>query len=249
MKTLLFATALALTPLAAAQAVPADVATAVTAPGRPAEAVAMDAGRHPAEVLRFMGLQRGDRVLDLFTYGAYYGEIMARAVGPRGSVLGWNPREFTQEPTRAAMTAVRQRSPNYAFFITQASAFALPVQAFDFAMLHLDYHDTYLEAPRIGFRMDPDGFVRAVFQSLKPGGTIAVIDHAANPGGDTREVVRTLHRIDPATLRADFERAGFVFDGELNLLRNPEDDHSKSVFDPTIRGRTDRFVYRFRRPR
>lgn len=246
-KLMLLAAAFVL-PLSTAHAAPADVTAAVSAPGRPSEATALDAGRHPAEILRFMGLQRGDRVVDLFTYSAYYGEIMARAVGPRGGVLGWNPREFTQDSTRAAMAAVRERSPNYAFFITQASAFALPVQAFDFAMLHLDYHDTYLEAPRMGFRMDPDGFVRAVFQSLKPGGRIAVIDHVANPGGDTREVVRTLHRIDPATLRADFERAGFVFDGELNLLRNPGDDHSKSVFDPSIRGRTDRIVYRFRRP-
>jgi predicted methyltransferase len=249
MKRFLLAATLGLAPLAAAQAVPADVATAVSAPGRPAEAVALDAARHPAEVLRFMGLRRGDRAVDLFTDGAYYGEIIARAVGPRGSVLGWNPREFTQDSTRREMAAVRQRSPNYSSFITQASAFALPAQAFDFAMLHLNYHDTYLEAPRIGFRMDPDGFVRAVFQALKPGGRIAVIDHVANPGGDTREVVRTLHRIDPATLRADFERAGFVFDGELGLLRNPGDDHSKSVFDPSIRGRTDRVVYRFRRPR
>ncbi len=249
MKRMMFAAALALAPLASAHAAPADVASAVSAPGRPAEATALDAGRHPVEVLRFMGLRQGDRALDLFTDGAYYGEIMARAVGPRGSVLGWNPREFTQDDTRAAMAAVRQRSPNYSSFITQASAFALPVQAFDFAMLHLNYHDTYLEAPRIGYRMDPDGFLRAVFQSLKPGGTIAVIDHVANPGGDTRQVVRAQHRIDPATLRADFERAGFVFDGELNLLRNPEDDHSKSVFDQSIRGRTDRIVYRFRRPR
>ncbi len=223
--------------------------TAVSAPGRPAEAVALDAARHPVEVLRFMGLQRGDRALDLFTDSAYYGEIMARAVGPRGSVLGWNPREFTRDATRQAMAAVRQRSSNYSSFITQASAIALPERAFDFAMLHLNYHDTYLEAPRIGFRMDPEGFLRTLFQSIKPGGTVAVIDHVAGPGGDTREIVRTLHRIDPATVRADFERAGFTFDGELTLLRNPQDDHSRGVFDPAIRGRTDRIVYRFRRPR
>ena len=73
-----------------------------------------------------------------------------------------------------------------------------------------------------------------------------MIDHVANPGGDTRAVVEALHRIDPATVRADFERAGFVFAGESNVLRNPQDDHSKLVFDPAIRGRTDRFVYRFR---
>jgi predicted methyltransferase len=78
---------------------------------------------------------------------------------------------------------------------------------------------------------------------------MAVIDHVANPGGDTRAVVEALHRIDPATVKADFERAGFVLEAESDLLRNPADDHSKNVFDPSIRGKTDRVVYRFRRPR
>src|SRR6185436_16146574 len=97
MKSCLFAIAIAAAPLAAVQAAPADVAAAVSAPGRPADATALDAGRHPAEILRFMGLKRGDRAVDLFTDTGYYGEIMARAVGPTGSVLGWQPTEFTQD--------------------------------------------------------------------------------------------------------------------------------------------------------
>jgi predicted methyltransferase len=252
MRKLLFAAALAAMPMSALHAVPADVATAVSAPGRPTEATALDAGRHPVEVLRFMGLRRGDRAVDLFTDNGYYGEIMARAVGPRGSVLGWNPREFTGNDTTQAEAAVHSRSANYAAIVTPGAAIALPSQAFDFAMLHLNYHDTYLDyRSRTGvvFHMEPPQFLATVFQSLKPGGTIAVIDHVANAGGETRAVVRALHRIDPATLRADFERAGFGFDGELALLRNPDDDHSKNVFDPAIRGHTDRIVYRFRRPR
>jgi predicted methyltransferase len=249
MKTLLLATALALAPFAAAQAAPADLAAAVSAPGRPAEATALDAGRHPAEVLGFMGLRQGARALDLFTDSGYYGEIMARAVGPRGSVLGWNPREFTGNDTAQAQAAAHSRSANFAFMITPAQAFTLPASAFDFAMIHLNYHDTYYENARAHYRMEPDAFLRTVFQSLKPGGAIVVVDHVANPGGDTRAVVNQLHRIDPATLRADFERAGFVFDGELALLRNPQDDHSLLVFNPAIRGHTDRIVYRFRRPR
>jgi predicted methyltransferase len=175
---------------------------------------------------------------------------MARAVGPRGSVLGWNPREFTGNDTTQAQAAVHQRSPNFAPLITPASAFSLPASAVDFAMIHLNYHDTYYENARRHYRMDPEPFLRTVFQSLKPGGAIVVVDHVAAPSSDdTRTVVNRLHRIDPAAVRADFERAGFVFDGELDVLRNPEDDHSKMVFDPAIRGRTDRIVYRFRRPR
>ena len=151
--------------------------------------------------------------------------------------------------TAQAIAAIRQRSPNFSFVATEESAFALPERAFDFVMIHLNYHDTYFDLPRRQFHMEPDAFLRAVFNALKPGGTVAVIDHVANPGGETRAVVSQFHRIDPATVRSDFERAGFVFDGEFNLLRNPQDDHSKSVFDPAIRGHTDRFVYRFRRPR
>jgi predicted methyltransferase len=249
MKTCLFAIAIAAMPVAAAQAAPADVAAAVSAPGRPAEAVALDAGRHPAEVLRFEGLRRGDRALDMVTDSGYYGEIMARAVGPAGSVTGWQPTEFTQDSTRHELEGVTQRSPNFHVIYTPANSLSLPAAAFDFVMIHLNYHDTYYTNERRHYHVEPDAFLRTVFQSLKPGGTMAVIDHVANPGGDTRDVVQHLHRIDPATIRADFARAGFVFDGESNLLRNPQDDHTKLVFDPAIRGHTDRVVYRFRRPR
>jgi predicted methyltransferase len=83
---------------------------------------------------------------------------------------------------------------------------------------------------------------------VKPGGIVAVIDHVAAPGGDTRAVVDKLHRIDPAVVRADFERAGFVLEAQSELLRVAEDDHVRNVFDPAIRGRTDRFMFRFRRP-
>ena len=247
-RSVLLALSLALAPLPA-NAAPADVATAVSAPGRPADAVQLDASRRPAEILSFMGLERGDRALDLFTGTGYFAEIMGRAVGPRGSVMAWEPANFYDGDARTALDAVRQRTPNVAIVVSPADAFTLPQSAFDFAMINLNYHDTYWESERYRFpRIDPAAFLRTVFESMKPGGTIAVIDHVANPGGDTRQVVTALHRIDPAVVRADFERAGFVFDGESDLLRNREDDHTKLVFDPSIRGRTDRFVYRFRRP-
>ena len=248
-RLLALALSLALAP-AAASATPADVAAAVSAPGRPADAVQLDAGRRPAEILAFMGLERGDRALDLFTGTGYYAEIMGRAVGPAGSVLAWEPANFYSDDARRALADLHSRTPNVAVMATPANAFTLPSSAFDFVMIHLNYHDTYWESARYGFpRIDPAAFLQTVYQSLKPGGTIAVIDHVANPGGDTRAVVEALHRIDPATIRADFERAGFVFDGESDLLRNPQDDHSKMVFDPAIRGHTDRVAYRFRRPR
>jgi predicted methyltransferase len=248
-RALLLAVALAL-PLGAASAAPADVAAAVSAPGRPAEAVALDEVRRPAEVLRWLGLERGDRVLDYFTGNGYYAEIMARAVGPRGSVTGWNAPSFGRnERVRAALAAIHERSPNTAFYSTPTTALSFADDAYDFVLLHLVYHDAYWESARFGLpRIDPNTVTQALFRTVKPGGTVAVIDHVAAPGRETRAEVEATHRILPETVRADFERAGFVFDGSSEMLRNPADDRSKNVFDPSIRGRTDRFVYRFRRP-
>jgi predicted methyltransferase len=235
---------------AAAPAAAADIAAAVSAPGRPEDQIKLDVSRRPVEVLQFEGLRRGDMVLDLFAGAGYYSEIMARAVGPAGGVFAWDPANFVNDKVRAEWATLRQRQPNIGFAPTPANALALPSNAFDFAMIHLNYHDFYWESARFGLpRMDPAAILGSLYQSMKPGGIVAVIDHVANPDGDTRAVVEKYHRIDPATIKADFQRAGFVLEAESNLLRNPADDHEKSVFDPAIRGKTDRVVYRFRKPR
>lgn len=243
------ALALALAPPIAAQAAPANVAAAVAAKGRPADAVKRDAGRKPAEVLRFLGLERGDRALDLFTGTGYYAEIMARAVGPQGAVLAWQPINFHDEDSRKGFAALQTRAPNARLLASTAAAFALAPESFDFAIINDNYHDTYWQSEKYGFpRMDPAAFLATLHAAIKPGGVVGVIDHVAAPGGDAREVAEKLHRIDPAVIRADFEKAGFVLDGESNLLRNPADDHGKLVFDPAVAGKTDRIVYRFRKP-
>ncbi|HMJ93893.1 MAG TPA: methyltransferase domain-containing protein [Allosphingosinicella sp.] len=231
-------------------AAPADVAAAVASAGRPKEATDLDAVRKPVEVLRFMGLKRGDHVLDYFTGTGYYAEIMAKAVGPQGHVVGWNSSGFARrEAVINAIKGIKERAPNTAFYSTPTTAISFAPNSVDFAMLHLVYHDTYWESEQFGLpRIDPNTVVKAVWDAVRPGGTVAVIDHIAPAGGDPRAVVDKLHRIDPAVVRADFERAGFVLEAQSEILRNPEDDHSKNVFDPSIRGRTDRFVYRFRKP-
>jgi predicted methyltransferase len=252
-KTALLMTALAIMVAPAAAKAPsrgaADVAAAVAAPGRPKDRVDLDEVRKPVEVLRFMGLKRGDRALDYFTGTGYYAEIMARAVGPQGMVLGWNSSGFQSDKVKAALDEIRGRNSNFGYFATPATSLAFPRDGFDFAMLHLVYHDAYWESAQYKVpRIDPNSVVQALWYTVKPGGTVAVIDHVATAGGDTREVVEKLHRIDPATLRADFERAGFVLEAQSDMLRNPADDHTRNVFDPSIRGRTDRIVYRFRKP-
>ena len=261
MKNLLIAFALAAAPAALlvlqpADAAPArgraapDFAAAVAAPGRPAEAIALDEGRRPAEMLAFRGLPRGASVLDYGAGTGYYTEIMARAVGPQGHVTAWvPPAGMERENIRNFYAGIRQRQSNVSVYAPALDSFPFAPNAYDFVLMHLEYHDAYWQSDRFRVpRIDPNQLLRVIFNSVKPGGIVAVVDHVANPGGDTRQVVDALHRIDPAVVRADFERAGFVLEEESNLLRNPQDDHSKLVFDPTIRGHTDRFAYRFRRP-
>jgi len=250
-KTALAILALAMAMPAAAKApgrAPADVAAGVAQSGRPKDRVDLDEVRKPAEVLRFMGLRKGDHVLDYFTGTGYYAEIMASAVGPQGRVVGWNSAAFN-ERAKEALDGIAKRHSNFSYYGTPATAIAFAPNSFDFALLHLVYHDAYWESVQYKVpRIDPNTVVQAIWNAVKPGGTVAVIDHVATAGGDTREVVEKLHRIDPAVVRADFERAGFVLEAQSDMLRVPADDHSKNVFDPSIRGRTDRFMYRFRKP-
>ena len=109
------------------------------------------------------------------------------------------------------------------------------------------YHDTYWDEPGVP-PVDPQRLLAALLRALKPGAVVGVIDYVGEPG-DTRAIVNRLHRIDPATVRSDFERAGFVLEAESDLLRVPSDDHNRPAIDPAMRGRTDLFVYRFRKPR
>ena len=234
-----------------AAAAPARVAQAVAATaGRSADNVALDASRKPAELLRFFGLRRGARVADLFGANGYWAEIIAPAVGSRGQVTVWQPTQFLDEERRAAFAAGAGKNRNVVLISSPFEAPELPPAAFDFMLINLDYHDVYWESAERGIpRMDPQAWLARLHSAMKPGGVVGVVDHAAATGSEPRESVEKLHRIDPAIVRADFERAGFVLEGTSDLLANPADDHSKTVFDKAVRGKTDRFVMKFRKPR
>ncbi|WP_240616697.1 methyltransferase [Sphingorhabdus sp. YGSMI21] len=227
----------------------ADLETAVTAPGRDAADVALDGSRSPAEVLAFMGLETGDAVLDIFAGGGYYSEILARAVGPDGSVIAVNPPQFvSSEQSKEKWASVTARQPNVTMVPSQLPDYKPAENSVDFAMLHLIYHDFYWQSEKFKFdRMDPAAVLANLYAGMKPGGVVAVIDHVGVPG-DTRAVVEKTHRIDPATARADFLKAGFVLDGESEMFINADDDLETNVFDPAVRGKTSRFVMRFRKP-
>ena len=246
---LTIAATLALCAPAATMAAPAEIAAAVASSGRSADNVKLDASRKPAEVLEFFGLKPGMQVVDLFGANRYWAEIMAPAVGPNGSVTVWAPAQFLNEQRKSEFAAFAAKQSNVSLVSSPMEAPTLGQNKYDFLILNLDYHDVYWESAKNGItRMDPDAWLKTVYAAMKPGAVLGVIDHAAAPGGDTRAVVEKYHRIDPAVVKADFERAGFLLEGTSNLLRNPDDDHSLPVFDPKIRGKTDRFMFKFRKP-
>jgi len=239
------------TPLAAKPGVhPANVTTAVASPTRTPDNVKLDEGRKPAALLRFFGLQRGMQVLDLFGANKYWAEITAPAIGPKGHVTVWQPTQFLSDKNRGPFEAFAAQQKNVSLISSPFEAPNLPRRAFDFALINLDYHDVYWEsAERKIPRMDPDAWLKTLYAAMKPGGIVGVVDHVASPNADTRATVEKLHRIDPKIIQADFKRAGFQLVATSSLLRNPADDHSLLVFDPKIRGKTDRAVFKFRKPR
>jgi predicted methyltransferase len=244
------AAALLATSPTAAVASPADIAAAVAAPGRTPDNVKLDEGRKPAEVLSFFGLRRGMRVIDMFGANQYWAEIMAPVVGPRGKITVWQPTQFLTEDRRKKFAEFAKRRKNVSLISSPFENPDLGTNAYDFMIMNLDYHDVYLEnAERKIVRMEADPWLKAVYAAMKPGATVGIIDHVALPNSDTRATVKKLHRIDPEVIKADFQRAGFELIGIRNFLRNPADDHSLIVFDPKVRGKTDRVVYRFRKPR
>jgi predicted methyltransferase len=234
-----------------ASAEPANVAAAVANASARSEAnLKLDESRKPAELLAFLGLERGARVIDMFGANRYWAEIIAPAIGPEGQLIVWQPTQFMNDKRTAEFAAFAARAGNAALISTPFEAPRIGTGAYDFMIMNLDYHDVYWQsAERKIARMEPDAWLKTLYAAMRPGAVVGIVDHAANPGGDTREVVEKLHRIDPAVVRADFERAGFVLEAESPLLRNPADDRTSLVFDDKIRGKTDRFVFKFRKPR
>jgi predicted methyltransferase len=244
--------ALIAAPLAAKTAAPApvSVASAVAAPGRSADNVKLDESRKPTAVLNFLGLKPGMKVIDLFGANAYWAELEAPVVGAKGHVLVWEPTQFYNDKAKASFAEFMAKNPNVTIVATPFEAMELPKSYADFVMLNLNYHDTYWQSEKYKIpRMDPAAFLKTLYAATKPGGIVGVIDHVASPSSDTRATVEKFHRIDPETVKADFQRAGFVLAGSSDMLRNPADDHSLLVFDPNIRGKTDRFIFKFKKPR
>ena len=208
---------------------------------------AVDARRKPGAVIAFAGVKPGGSVADLIPGSGYFTKIFAKLVGPAGHVYAVWPDEYAREaqPDPAGSEAL-SRQPgfsNVSVLHEPAAAFSTPTKV-DLVFTAQNYHDY---PDKFMGHVDPVSFDRQVYAALKPGGAFLVVDHVAEAGSGMRDT-DTLHRIDPAIVKAQVTSAGFVFDGESDVLRNTADDHKKLVFDKAIRGHTDQFVFRFRKP-
>ncbi len=214
---------------------------AVADPRRPAEEVERDPLRHPAEILAFSQVAPGDKVADIRPGAGYFSRLFSDVVGPTGRVYAFVPeRTMARENPTADLLVAAYPNITRVNGLLDSMSFAEPL---DLIFMSQEYHDFHIP----GFNTDVAKMNAAVFAALKPGGLYVVIDHQAAPGTGI-SAVQTLHRIEGDYLRREVEAAGFVFDGESAVVANPADDHSLNVFDAAIRGRTDQFVYRFRKP-
>jgi predicted methyltransferase len=234
--------------ITAKDTVPAYVAAAVADPDRPDASRDRDAARKPAETLAFIGVKPGQKIVD-FMPGrppAYFTILFSDVVGPKGTVYAWMPQELakmSKQPFPASGSRPDPKHQNIVFLSAPADDFTTPAPV-DIVWTAQNYHD--LHDPFMG-PVDMAKFDKAVFNALKPGGVFVILDHAA-PAGSGVSDTNTLHRIDPAVVKKEVEAAGFRFVSESNILRNPDDPHTKLVFDPSIRGHTDQFIYKFRKP-
>ena len=222
---------------AAAPAVSPTIQAALADPAR-ADQAGDDARRQAAAVLAFSGVKPGDAVIDFLPGSGYWTRIFTGVVGAKGHVYAYWPQGGEKYAAKA-LPALQARGLANVTAEVQTTKLPTPPRPVDLFWTTQNYHDI------------PEGmttaFNAAVFKALKPGGTYLVIDHADARGAVRSEPFR--HRIDPAVVRSQVTSAGFRFVGQSTVLANPADDHSKPVFDPSVRGRTDQFVFRFQRPR
>jgi len=216
----------------------------LTDAGRPEADRARDEARKVAETLAFAEVEPGQTIGDMIIGGGFFTRVFASAVGDDGQVVAWQPAEFIQFQATygEALTAVDA--------IDNVSAIRSPIGApefptgMDLIFTAQNYHDLHLQP----FPTDTAAKVNAaVFAALKPGGLYVIVDHRALPGAGL-EAADTLHRIDIADVKREVEAAGFVLEAEGEALANPADPHTANVFDGAVRGHTDQFMLRFRKP-
>ena len=223
-----------------------DLAARLASGDRTEADKARDAGRRPAAVIEFLGIESGMTVMDLIAAGGYYTDILSEAVGPKGHVYAQNVEfvlKFRDGANDKAMTArlAGGRLANVERLDRELDDLSLPPNSLDAVLTALNFHDIYNgTGPEAAQAM-----LAAVKNVLKPGGVLGLIEHAGNADADNEK----LHRLEESKAIAAAERAGFVVEATSDVLRHPEDDRTKFVFAEGMRGATDRFVLKLRKPR
>ncbi len=203
-----------------------------------------------SDLIRFARIDAGSTVIDVYPGDGEWTRLFSDIVGPQGRVYSFVPAEvahFKNDPVGRMRTLAKEPGRVNVEAVS-ADLVALPevTEPADVLWLHLFYHDLHTELIKARGATAAQ-FNRAVHQRLKPGGSYIIIDHAAGAGTGVGDA-QSLHRIDPASVRAEVEAAGFVLEAESTLLADKADTHSIKVFDPAIKGETDRFAYRFVKP-
>ena len=203
-----------------------------------------------SELIQFARIEAGSTVIDVYPGDGDWTRLFSDVVGAEGRVYSFVPAEvahFKNDPVGRMRTLAKETGRENVQVVSANLVAMLEVtQPADVLWLHLFYHDLHTALIRAKGATAAD-FNRAVYEGLKPGGRYVVVDHAAAAGVGTSDT-QSLHRIDPASVRKEVEAAGFVLDAESTMLTNKDDPHSIKVFDPSIKGQTDRFAYRFVKP-
>jgi predicted methyltransferase len=203
-----------------------------------------------SELTRFAHVDAGSTVIDVYPGDGDWTRLFSDVVGREGRIFSFVPSEIADlKPDQVTRMQTLAKDPgrrNIDAVSADLVAMAQATQPADVVWLHLFYHDLHTALIQKKGATAAD-FNRAVYEQLRPGGCYVIIDHAAAAGSGTSDT-QALHRIDPASVRAEVAAAGFLLDAETTILANKDDQHSIKVFDPSVKGKTDRFAYRFVKP-
>ena len=226
------------------------VANALANPARSEADHERDIRDKPQQVLTLAGFKRGMVIADIFGGGGYYSEILSDLVGPKGEVRLINNQAYDGYARKVLEKRLADnRLPNVKYEISPPDNMNLGSNSLDGALIVMSYHDLYVADPNDGWpAIDASQFINQIVTALKPGGKLLIVDHAARDGSGKTDA-QVLHRIEEKFAIADFNAHGLKFVGSIPDLRNSEDDHSLNVFNANIKGKTDRFVHVYQKPR
>lgn len=222
---------------------------AVNHPDRPEFDVKRDVNRKPAEVLQFFNVRPGMTVVDIFSGGGYYTELLSYVVGPEGIVIAHNNQAYINYVQKTLSKRFTEgRLPNVKRITAEANELELPANSADIVFLILAYHDIYYRPKKGSWpKIERDDFLKRIYSTLKPGGILAVIDHHAETDAPS-STGNQLHRISKKLVKNELTNAGFILKDQAIFLENPQDDLTKHMYAAEIRGNTSRFVLKFLKP-